>query len=193
MEQKFLKDLGLEDEVITKILAENNKDLKDLDKVKTNAETYKTELEGIKKQLSERDKDIETLKNQVKDNETLTTNFNNLQQKYKEDTEKLQKEKTDMQFNHILNSALSGSKAKNLKAVKALLNFDALKLDGETILGLKEQIENVKKDNDYLFESDKPDIPDTPPSIVPPITPSSNKPTNPFLFSFQKLRETDKQ
>ena len=45
--------------------------------------------------------------------------------------------------------------AKNLKAVKALLDLDTIKLDGEKIIGLKEQFEKIQQENDYLFNQPK--------------------------------------
>ena len=60
-----------------------------------------------------------------------------------------------LQFDFALTNALASAKAKNAKAVKALLDMDALKLNGDEIVGLKEQLERVKAENSYLFESDK--------------------------------------
>jgi hypothetical protein len=51
-----------------------------------------------------------------------------------------------------LDMALISAKSKNAKAVKALLNLDDIKLDGDKLLGLDTQLEKVKTDNSYLFE-----------------------------------------
>lgn len=61
-----------------------------------------------------------------------------------------------LKFDHALESALTGAKARNPKAVRALLQPDLLKLaeDG-TVSGLKEQLEKIQADNDYLFESEE--------------------------------------
>ena len=61
---------------------------------------------------------------------------------------------TAMQFDHALDGALSGAKAKNTKAVKALLDMEGLKLNNGEIVGLNEQLEKVKEENGYLFEDD---------------------------------------
>ena len=48
------------------------------------------------------------------------------------------------------------AKSKNDKAVQALLDMDALKLtESGEIIGLKEQLESLQKNDPYLFESDK--------------------------------------
>lgn len=57
-----------------------------------------------------------------------------------------------LNFDHALEGALAEAKAKNPKAVKALLKTVDLKLteDG-SIAGLKEQLEKVREENEYLF------------------------------------------
>ncbi|HHV32236.1 MAG TPA: hypothetical protein GXX74_07500 [Clostridiales bacterium] len=48
-------------------------------------------------------------------------------------------------------TALLAAKAKNTKAVRALLDESKISLDGENVLGLNEQLEALKKDASYLF------------------------------------------
>lgn len=57
-----------------------------------------------------------------------------------------------MEFDTALGSALTGAKAKNVKAVSALLNRDGLKLTDGSIVGLKEQLDKIKTENAYLFD-----------------------------------------
>ena len=61
-----------------------------------------------------------------------------------------------MQFDHILEGKLSERKPRNAVAVKALLNMDGLKLAGNEIVGLTEQLDKIAKENDFLFESSEP-------------------------------------
>jgi len=146
MKTEFLKALGIEDDAIAKIMAENGKDIE-------STKSKFSDYDSLKTQLTERDKDIEALKASKGDTEALNKQITDLQAKYTADTEKLAKEKADMQFNHLLDGALTGAKAKNPKAVKALLDQEGLKLNGEEIVGLKEQLEKIKSENDYLFET----------------------------------------
>lgn len=140
MERKFLEDLKIEKEVIDKIMAENGKDI-EAEKAKITAETgkLKTAEETIR-QLQETVKkfdgvDVEKLKKDLADAEA----------KYNTDISKLKLETA-------LDMALVGNKARNAKAVKALLNMDEIKLDGDKLLGLDSQLEKLKTENDYLFE-----------------------------------------
>lgn len=73
-----------------------------------------------------------------------------------------------------INTALTLSKAKNNKAVSALLDTQSIKLDGDKVVGLNEQLEKVMKDNPYLFDTVQPN---TPPSNIGrnnPIPPTGN-------------------
>lgn len=62
----------------------------------------------------------------------------------------------DMEFNSVLDTAISGSKAKNAKTVKALLDLEALKASKNQSEDIKSAIEAVKAENDFLFESNEP-------------------------------------
>ena len=61
---------------------------------------------------------------------------------------------TAMQFDHALDGALSGAKAKNAKAVKALLDMEGLKMNNGEIVGLNEQLEKVKEENEEQLLGD---------------------------------------
>lgn len=50
--------------------------------------------------------------------------------------------------------AINNAKAKNVKSVKANLDLDKIKLDGDKLLGFDDQIEALKKSDAYLFEID---------------------------------------
>lgn len=93
---------------------------------------------------------IKTLQETVKkfdgvDVQKLKGDLATAQVKYDTDIGKIKLE-------NALDMALITNKARNAKAVKALLNMDEIKLDGEKLLGLDTQLEKVKADNGYLFE-----------------------------------------
>ena len=119
---------------------------------KSKFETIRQEKKEVESQLNERDSQLETLKKQVKGNEELEQTIEGLQEQNKqlkeEYEEKVQQTKLDM----AIENKLIKEKARNPKAVKALLNREAINLDenGE-IIGLSEQLEKIKKEEDYLF------------------------------------------
>ncbi len=83
------------------------------------------------------------------DAEKLKGDFEALQEKYNADTARLALDKA-------LDIALLSSKARDVKAVRALLDGDKIKLDGDKLTGLDEQLESLKKSHDYMFEAEKP-------------------------------------
>lgn len=148
MERKFLKDLGLADDVIEKVMAENGKDINEL---KSAGETAKTTLADLQKQISERDKQLDTLKKSSGDNEALKKQITDLQSANKTAKDEYDVNLKKLTLGSKIETALLGAKAKNTKAVRALLDESKISLDGENVLGLKEQLEQVQKDSPYLF------------------------------------------
>ena len=64
-----------------------------------------------------------------------------------------------IEFDYALGAALTAAKARNATAVKALLNMDGLKLSDGKIVGLSEQLETLREENDYLFEIEQQTVP----------------------------------
>ena len=158
MKTDFLKGLGLSREVIDKIMAENGKDIaaeqKKTSKAEQDRDSYKEQADNLQTRLDDAGKQIEKFKKM--DIESIQRTADDWKQKAEDATAEADKNIQAMQFDYALSDALAGAKAKNTKAVKALLDMDGLKYNDEKIVGLDEQIEKLKADNDYLFESDKP-------------------------------------
>ena len=149
MKREFLRELGLTDEQIDKIMAENGKDI---EKYKTLAETKEAELKQVKQQLEEANAQIEKFKDM--DIESIKAAAEDYKQKYEKAKEEAQREIEQIKFNYAIEKALTNAKARNVKAVKALLDLENLQLADDKILGLDEQLERIKEENDFLFESE---------------------------------------
>ncbi len=152
MTKDFLKSLGIEDKaVIDQIMSENGKDI----------ETEKTKFgdyDSIKSQLSEANKQIEEFGKL--DYEGVKKAADDYKAKFEQAQADSKKQLEELQFNHALEGALTGAKARNVKAVRALLETEKLKLNKDgTLTGLSEQLEALKKDNAYLFEEEKQETP----------------------------------
>ena len=98
------------------------------------------ENKTLKKSVSDRDKQLEDLKKSSGDNAALQQQISDLQ-----------KQNADQQ--NAVEIALSGAKARNGKAVKAMLDMSKVKLgeDGK-LSGFDEQIEALKKSDAYMFD-----------------------------------------
>lgn len=115
-----------------------------------------SEMDGYKGLLSQRDADIEDLKKKAGSADGLTQQLTELQQKYTKDTDDLQAQLKQTKFDSALDVALAGSGAKNTKALRALLDMEKISFKDDALHGFTEQLEQIKAENDYLFESAKP-------------------------------------
>lgn len=158
MKREFLEELGIEKENIDKIMAENGKDI---EKAKGELETIETEKENLEEQLEKANETIEEFKGM--DIESMKAAAEDYKTKYEESKTEYEKELEKIKFNHTLDKTLAGAKAKNTKAVRALLDLEGLKLNEGKIVGLSEQLERLQEENDFLFkledkEDDKPNF-----------------------------------
>lgn len=81
------------------------------------------------------------------DVEKLRTDMAALQTKYDSDL-------AAAKLDNAINLALVEAKARDPKLVKALLDMSIIKQDGETLLGLKDQLEGIVSSHGYLFADD---------------------------------------
>lgn len=158
MKTEFLKSLNLSQEVIDKIMAENGKDIaverKKAEKVIQERDSYKLKAESLETQVNDANAEIQKFKDMDIDGiKKAADDWKETAEKAKADADK---QISQMKFDYALSAALTGAKAKNAKAVKALLDMDGLKFNDGKIVGLDEQLAQIKADNDYLFESDEP-------------------------------------
>lgn len=155
MKRKFLEDLGLEKEVIDKILDENSADI---GKAKGDLDAVTAERDKMKIDLADRDKQLETLKNSTGDVEAMKKQIADLQADNKKKDETHAAEMKQLKVDAAVSAALTAAKAKNEKAVKALLELDPEKIellaDG-TIKGLDDQIKKLTESDDtkFLFDT----------------------------------------
>jgi chromosome segregation ATPase len=129
-------------------------------------EMLEGQVEDVKSQLDERDTQLEQLKNDTQASDELKSrieeleNQNNQQKeeyetKIQEQDQEYQTKIEQQQFNSKLDLSLRDAQAKNPKAVKALLNSEEIKLDGDKLLGLEDQIKILKESDSYLFGEER--------------------------------------
>ena len=183
MNREFLEGIGLEKEAIDKVMAEHGKTL---NATKDDLEKTSADRDNLKEQLSERDKQLEEL-NKV-DPEAMKEEITRLKKANDEVSTEYQQKLDKQQFDFALEKAITGEKARNPKAVKALLNTESIKLDGDKLLGLDEQLKGLKESDGYLFgESDK--LGGRDPHVGDPENPTNYKGKNPFMKESRNLTE----
>lgn len=172
MKRKFLEDLGLEKEAIDKIMAEHGKSI---EKYKDDLAVKEAENNTLREQLSLANDEIEGFKKL--NIEEIQKAADDYKKKFEEAEKKAKADMEKIQFDHALEKALTDAKAKNAKAVAALLDFETIKLKDGKLVGLKEQLEAIQKDNDYLFdlEDTEGNSGDTKPNFLGGISGNSSK------------------
>lgn len=112
-------------------------------------ETNKT-LEG---QIKERDKQLEELKKV--DATQLQAEITRLQGENTTAKQNFETEVNRIKLDSAMEVALMGAKARDVRAVKPFLNLDLVKLDGDQVLGLEEQLKSIKENKGFLFEEEQ--------------------------------------
>lgn len=160
MKKEDLILLGISDELAEKVLTLHTNSVKDFipkarfDEVNTAKNELKTQVDGLNKQITELGKlapENETLKAKVTE---ITEEQEKIASDYKQ---KIQDARSE--------AVIAASKAKNSKAVRAVIDWDKVTWDDDgNPKGLSEQIEEFKKgDNAFLFEQEnKPAAPVAP-------------------------------
>ena len=148
----LLKEIGIEipeekKADFDKALLENYKTVAEVEKITTARDNFKEQLETAKTQLKEFEGvDVKDLQGKIA---TLTSDLETKDKEY-------QNKIADMEFTSVIDSAISKSGAKNAKAVKALLDLDTLKTSKNQAEDITKALDEIKKDNDYMFTSDEP-------------------------------------
>ncbi|GAA0735668.1 phage scaffolding protein [Clostridium oceanicum] len=135
-----------------------NKDLEDVSGgnyiPKQRFEQVNEQAKEYRKQVGERDTQISKLKEEYKDVDGLKDKVTELETANKNQKETYEKQLNDIAFNNALEKSLGFFNVKDKKLIMALIDKDKLKVDGETVIGLKEQIEPLQKSHEYLFEKE---------------------------------------
>lgn len=159
MTRKQLEDLGLAKEQADSVMKINGDDIENAKgTAATEIKNLQTEVDGLKTQVGDRDKQLETLKASAGDNADLKKQIEDLQTENATAKANHESELNQLKIDFAVEKALTGAKAKNIKAVKALLELDDAKLDKDgNVKGLAEQIEKLTSGDDtkFLFEAQK--------------------------------------
>lgn len=153
MKRDFLEELGLEKEVIDKIMDENGKDINEA-KGKNNDEKVKeleAERDKLNQALSERDDQLAELKKSAEGNEELKSKIDELTSQNKEQLEQHQNEIKAIRKANAIESALKDANVHDVRAAMPYIDVDKVSLDDNGIIGLSEQIETLQNDENKKF------------------------------------------
>lgn len=151
MKRTELKEIGVPEELLDKIMEINGQDI---EKAKGNNEELSKQVENLQGQLKDRDKQLTELQKAAGDNEALTARIAELKEANETAKSKYTEEIKNLKIDSAVDRALNSAKVKNVKAVKALLDLTDAKLDDDgNIKGLKDQLDKLKESDSYLFNT----------------------------------------
>ena len=156
MKREQLKELGLSDEQIESVIGLHGKTVSD---ITSQLKTAQDEAKQYQDQLTANQSELNALKDSAKGNEELTNQLAELQAKFDDAQANSQNTIADLKKQSAIELALTQAGARNITAVKALLDADKLTVSDKGVEGLNEQLEAVKADNDYLFQATEPKTP----------------------------------
>lgn len=153
MTKDELMKLGLSEEVADKLVEDYGKNY--VSKDQFNAKNDK--LKSVEGELSKVRGEIDNLQKANANNDELKKQIDALKADSDKRTTEYEAKIKSMEIDNIVNTALSGVKSKNNKAVRALLDLTDAKIENGEIKGLKDQLDAVMKENPFLFgENTKP-------------------------------------
>lgn len=178
MKREFLQNIKVGDQALPKEIIDAI-----LDEHSRSIGTIKTENDNLHNQLQTAKDGLKAFEGvDVKD---LQGQITKLQQDLADKDAAHQAELANLAFDRKLEDAITGAKGKNAKAIKALLDVDALKASKNQDADIKAAMDALQKDSGYLFGDAQ-----TPPpySGGAGTGGSGGGSENPFAFNFGGIR-----
>lgn len=112
-----------------------------------------------KQKLDDKTVELDTANKTITDLQATVKKFDgvdvdNLNKQITELKDKYDKDTSSIKLDSAVQLRLISEKAKNPKLAKAALDMSVIKLDGEKVLGLDEQLTKLKETDSYLFDTD---------------------------------------
>lgn len=157
MKREELKAMGLTDEQVESVMAKNGAEVAALNTQITTLKSEKAQLENDKKVITKEKEDKEKAITELQKNSISKEEYD---KKVKEIEENAKKENEEYVYNDLLNKGLDDAKVLKDEftrtAIISLINKDKDKTkisdNKKSIVGLKELIENYKKQAPHFFE-----------------------------------------
>ena len=149
-----LLELGLDEETAQKILKTFEDHLKDKYIPIERLDEASNELMELKSQIADRDNQLKELKVKATGNEELTAKITELETLNADTKKDYDLKISELKKDTAIELRLKDEKAKNLIAVRSLLDLSKVSLDGDNLIGLDEQLQTLKESESYLFGTD---------------------------------------
>lgn len=150
MNTEQLKELGLTEEQIQNVFKLRGQEIEQANATQQALEAQQAENANLKNQIKEANKQISDFKEL--DIDSIKQKASEYETKYQESESKRKQELEDLNLQHSIDLGLIKAGAKNAKATKALLDYDALRASKNLENDINSQIESLKESDSYLFE-----------------------------------------
>ncbi|WP_270893062.1 phage scaffolding protein [Staphylococcus saprophyticus] len=152
-----LREIGIDEESLEKVMTLHGQEVQGLNDKVSQKESKLNELQSTvdsyKEDNKQKDNELKDLQEKAKNGDDLQQTISDLRQANEDREKERQKEINDLKFNHNLENKLRDVGARNVKAVRALLDSENLKFNDEEneVIGLQDQLEKLRESDSYLF------------------------------------------
>lgn len=151
MKRNFLRDLGVDEEHIPKIIDEHHDSLNEYKDSTSKVDELQTQLDTANEEIKSRDTQIQELKDSAPDNDDLQKQLDDYKANNAQYEDKLKQVQLD--------SAIKLAVAKDANDPSDILSFidkDGLEVtDNGEVKGLDEKLTGLKENKPYLFSAQK--------------------------------------
>jgi DNA repair exonuclease SbcCD ATPase subunit len=126
---------------------------------KSRFDEVNNEKKELKSLIGQRDSQISELQTKFKSNEDLSKELENYKSLNTKAEQEFQTKLQQVKFDYELQQALAKANVRNTKAAKALLELDKIKLEGDKLVGIEEQLKDLQEKEAYLFAQKEPVVP----------------------------------
>lgn len=152
-----LREIGIDEESLEKVMTLHGQEVQGLNDKVSQKESKLNELQSTvdsyKEDNKQKDNELKDLQEKAKNGDDLQQTISDLRQTNEDREKERQKEIKELKFNHNLENKLRDVGARNVKAVRALLDSENLKFNDEEneVIGLQDQLEKLRESDSYLF------------------------------------------
>lgn len=152
-----LREIGIDEESLEKVMTLHGQEVQGLNDKVSQKDSKLNELQSTvdsyKEDNKQKDNELKDLQEKAKNGDDLQQTISDLRQANEDREKERQKEIKELKFNHNLENKLRDVGARNVKAVRALLDSENLKFNDEEneVIGLQDQLEKLRESDSYLF------------------------------------------
>ncbi|OTO71613.1 phage scaffolding protein [Enterococcus sp. 12E11_DIV0728] len=170
MNKEDLIALGIEDDVAKSVMALHGKTVTNLN---AKVATAESERDNAKQELATNQTELNSLKESAKGNDDLTQKLADLQTKFDETKTNSEKQLSEQQKDFAIKLALNEAQALDNDIVLGQLDKETIKVVDGKLQGFDEQLNGLKENKAFLFQSSDP-TPDPEPNPKPQIVTGGN-------------------